>query len=158
MTYCYQYYLSFNENDDKKNQETRFKTVNLSAETLQKLTELKKEVHWLIMAEPFCPDCVAFVPVLEKMRQANPLITLHYVPRHKLEDESLFFTPNLHQLAKDTHSIPSLYDVKKEKMLFSEFPEGLKKKITEIEDMKEAYRQGNYQMEIEKTLLALLLD
>ncbi len=57
------------------------KTFKLSASVKSHLGAIGRPVHILCIAEDWCPDVVLHVPVLQKMADASPNVTVRYIMR-----------------------------------------------------------------------------
>lgn len=158
--YTYQDYLNFNTAEDKARQIQIFDQIHLSTESHLALKTLAPQT-WLILAEPFCPDCLVFVPIIEKMANTNPNITLRYVPRSQIDNDHYFDNAEQHALVKHTHAIPSAFLITHHtQVAYKEFPEELKQEMLispeNYQNLKQAYRQGKYQTMIEKQLIHIM--
>lgn len=61
------------------------KTTRLSPETLEKLEKIDQAQLWLVITEAWCGDAAQIVPVMNKMAEVQPNITLRFI----LRDENL---------------------------------------------------------------------
>ena len=61
------------------------KTTRLTPDTLAALEKITAPQLWLVLTEAWCGDAAQSIPVLEKMAEAQPKITLRYL----LRDENL---------------------------------------------------------------------
>ncbi len=61
------------------------KTTRLSPETLEKLEKIVEPQLWLVITEAWCGDAAQIVPVMNKMAEVQPNITLRFI----LRDENL---------------------------------------------------------------------
>ena len=61
------------------------KTTRLSPETLEKLEKIDHPQTWLVITEAWCGDAAQIVPVMNKMAEVQPNITLRFI----LRDENL---------------------------------------------------------------------
>ena len=77
-------YLNFSEIEDKEKQLKIMSKIKLSDDTVKKIKNISKKIDFLIFAEPYCPDCRAFVPFMEKFSELNPHIRVSYLSRSKL--------------------------------------------------------------------------
>ncbi|VEI47288.1 thiol-disulfide isomerase/thioredoxin [Actinobacillus equuli] len=80
MAHFYEY-LEFSSDEDRENQLEVYVDVKLEAETEEKLKALGVQGDWLVMAEPYCPDCVEIVAYFQRMTKLNPNINVKYVSR-----------------------------------------------------------------------------
>ena len=75
-------YLEFNSEEDRENQLDVYVGVQLSAETEAAIKAISSPSHYLVMAEPFCPDCVEVVAYFQRMAKLN-LIFMSVMSRVK---------------------------------------------------------------------------
>jgi len=61
------------------------KTTRLAPETLEKLAKIDEPQLWLVITEAWCGDAAQIVPVMNKMAEIQPNITLRFI----LRDENL---------------------------------------------------------------------
>jgi len=61
------------------------KTTRLSPETLENLKKIEEPQLWLVITEAWCGDAAQIVPVMNKMAEMQPNITLRFI----LRDENL---------------------------------------------------------------------
>ena len=161
--FTFQDYLNFNQAVDTQKQRQIFDQTTLSQECLQQLKKVTTEQHFLVLAEPFCPDCLIFVPIVEKMAQANPYIKLKYLPRSELDNKAKFDSLKQQKVVKETYNIPSLFKITPQQttVIYKEFPEKLKQEMLanndKFEQMKQDYRLGKYQQLIEQQILQALM-
>lgn len=78
------------------------KTITISEEVAERLSTLKCNIHWLVLTEAWCGDAAQNVPVLAKMAEASPNITLRLL----LRDEHLDIMDNF--LTNGGRAIPKL--------------------------------------------------
>ncbi len=76
------------------------KTTILTEETLEKLALIEKPQIWLVLTEAWCGDAAQVVPVIHKLAEASPNITLRLL----LRDENLALMDAF--LTNGTRSIP----------------------------------------------------
>ena len=79
-------YLEFNSEEDRENQLDVYVGVQLSAETEAAIKAISSPSHYLVMAEPFCPDCVEVVAYFQRMAKLNPNIHVSYVSRKEKKE------------------------------------------------------------------------
>ncbi len=156
--FTYQDYLNFNTVIDAEKQTETFERIQLSYRTLIALEKLKIPHQWIILAEPFCPDCQVFVPIVEKMARNNSLLQIHYIPRFELENTKYFNNVKQQQLIKKTYSIPSAFEVaEKTTLIYQEFPTIVKERMHQSLDnyqmLRYAYREGAFTDVIEEQLI-----
>lgn len=156
-------YLNFNQLEDKQKQLEILNNTSLSEACLQQLKIITTPQKLLVLAEPFCPDCLVFVPIIEKMAEVNPNIKLKYLARTNLDNKDLFDSEEQQQIVKTTYNIPSLFKVlpNQTKVIYKEFPETLKQQMDAnpegFAQLKQNYRQGQYQKLIEQQILQSLI-
>lgn len=160
--FTYQDYLNFNSESDAEKQAIAFEKIQLSYDTLMALEKLSSPQEWIILAEPFCPDCQVFVPIVEKMARYNPLLKLRYVPRYGLGDRKFFDNTEQQRIIQETHSIPSAFLVNDTTtVIYQEFPTLVKEKMAQYPEnyqmLRYAYREGGFTDLIEKQLIDFLL-
>lgn len=78
------------------------KTITLSAELVDRVSQIQEPVIWLVISEGWCGDAAQILPILHKMAQQNSSITLQIVLRDENESLMDLF------LTKGTRSIPKL--------------------------------------------------
>lgn len=78
------------------------KTVKLNEEMLAAIHTIQEEWIWLVMAEAWCGDVPANLPVIAKMAETSPNITLHIL----LRDENAVIMDQM--LTNGGRSIPKL--------------------------------------------------
>lgn len=62
------------------------KTIEITAEYTEQLSQLKGNYIWLVVAEGWCGDAAQIVPVIHKMAMQTPAIELKMVFRDENED------------------------------------------------------------------------
>ena len=67
--------------DNRQNMDETDANYKLSGEATARLAIVGRPVHILCIAEDWCPDVVRHVPVLQKMADASPNVTVRYVMR-----------------------------------------------------------------------------
>ena len=147
-------YLDYSDDLDKEKQLKIMDKIVLDEETKAKIKAVNKKISFLIFAEPYCPDCRAFVPFMEKFSALNPFIHVTYLSRK----DNLELLASLSKEAR----IPSMfaYVDNKAKLVYLELPNFLWTRIKNGEDQSELtynYRTGVYNKEVEKELLEIVL-
>lgn len=66
---------------NRENMDETDKTFELPASVTSHLGAVGRPVHVLCIAEDWCPDVVRHVPVLQKMADASPNVTVRYLMR-----------------------------------------------------------------------------
>ena len=78
------------------------KTIKITTEFTQKLSQLKADYIWLVISEGWCGDAAQVIPVIHKMAEVSSKIDLKIVFRDENEDLMNLFLTN------GTKSIPKL--------------------------------------------------
>lgn len=86
------------------------KTLKIPKIYLDRLQALKRPLLWLVLTESWCGDASPALPVMQKMAQANPLISLRIV----LRDEHPVLMD--HFLTHGAMSIPKLIQLEPESL------------------------------------------
>ncbi|MDB0040545.1 thioredoxin family protein [Algibacter sp.] len=69
------------------------KTIKVSEETRQKISEFNQKMTWLIITESWCGDAAHVIPAINKMAELNPNIDVKLVLRDEnLELMDMFLT------------------------------------------------------------------
>lgn len=162
-TFNYADYLQFNTPEDGEKQQAWFEKITLSPKTLDALKTIQTPQNYLCLAEPFCPDCVVFVPILQKMAEHCEHIHVRYLPRFLIKEMAYFDSADQQKIVEETHNIPSVFALNGEKtnVIYREWPIALQEKLAENpanrEQLSQAYRAGDYQALIEEQLLHAIL-
>ncbi len=156
-------YLNFNTPVDAEKQQAWFEKITLSHQTLAALDTIQTPQNYLCLAEPFCPDCVVFVPILQKMAEHCKHIHVRYLPRFLIKELAYFDNAKQQKVVEETYNIPSVFALNGEKtnVIYREWPMALQEKLaanpTAREQISHAYRAGEYQKLIEEQLLRAIL-
>ena len=147
-------YLNYSDETDKAKQLKIMDKIMLSEETEEKIKSISKKIAFLIFAEPYCPDCRAFVPFMEKFAELNPMVHVTYLSRK----DNLELLASLSEEAR----IPSMFSYVQGKghLVYLELPNFVWERIKNGEDSSELrynYRTGVYNKELEKELLNIVL-
>jgi thiol-disulfide isomerase/thioredoxin len=134
----------------------RYEKTGLSEVTKAKLKGLAAPRKVVAFSEGYCPDCVAVLPYMERMKEENQ--NIDYTVKHRTGNEEALVE------AAGESRIPLLlsFDENGEPLsVFLEFPEKLKDEMRHaaIEDKKELvvkFRAGAYNDMIEEALVDLL--
>ncbi len=94
-------YVNYTKLGDKRMSRWE-KTFKISEEVRQKLKSLDKELVLLVLTESWCGDAAASLPIMNKIAEASPNITLKIV----LRDESLDLMDTF--LTNGARSIPKV--------------------------------------------------
>lgn len=161
MAHFYEY-LEFNSDEDRENQLEVYVDVKLEAKTEEKLKGLSIQGEWLVMAEPYCPDCVEIVAYFQRMAKLNPNIKVKYVSRKDNKERKHFDSDEQQKAVISAQKIPSIFDISNNKteLVLCEFPHFLKQKIDEepekFNELKAEFRMGNFGKQVETELLEIL--
>ncbi len=161
MAHFYEY-LEFNSDEDRENQLEVYVGVKLSPETEEKIKGLNVQGDWLVMAEPYCPDCVEVVAYFQRMAKLNPNINVKYVARKDNKEPKHFDSNEQQQAVISTQKIPSIFDIRngKTELKLCEFPAFLKARMeanpNEFDELKADFRMGKFGKEVEAELLQIL--
>lgn len=90
----YEGYLNSDLLEYKLKQERIFEKLQLKAENIKKIQNIKNTVNVVIFAEIYCPDCRAVVPFLEKFSRINENITINIFPREGNREYISFHSQN----------------------------------------------------------------
>ena len=92
------------------------KTIKVSKETQQKISEFNQKMTWLIITESWCGDAAHVIPALNKMAELNPNIDVKLVLRDEnLELMDMFLTkggraiPKVIMIDDETGAVLSTY-------------------------------------------------
>lgn len=161
MAHFYEY-LEFNSDEDRENQLEVYVEIKLEPETEQKIQGLGMQGDWLVMAEPFCPDCVEVVAHFQRITKLNPNINVRYVARKDNKERKHFDSDEQQQAVIAAQKIPSIFNIKdgKTELVLCEFPQFLKDKMAadpeKFDELKADFRMGKFAKEVEKELLEIL--
>jgi hypothetical protein len=133
-------------------------TIEFNDELMDKIENINKKINILICAELWCPDCMINVPVVERMRQINPNISLSIVGREGNEEFFKRFSET------ESVRIPTfvLYDSNFNELgCFVEHPKKLRSIIEKgsqpnIIVAKRKYRKGEYAQETLQDILDII--
>lgn len=161
MAHFYEY-LEFSNDEDRENQLEVYREVQLQAETEAKIQAPNVQGEWLVMAEPFCPDCVEIVAYFQRITKLNPNISVKYVSRKDNKERKHFDSDEQQQAVITAQRIPSIFDIRggKTELVLCEFPQFLKAKMDanpeQFDELKAAFRKGDFGREVEAELLEIL--
>lgn len=163
MAHFYEY-LEFNTDEDRENQLDVYVNVQLSPETEARLKALDVQGEYLVMAEPFCPDCVEVVAYFQKMAKLNPNLNVRYVSRKEKKERKHYDSEAQQQVVMQAEKIPSIFRLHNGEttLVLSEFPASIQQQMAANPEQKEAirneFRQGNLGKQVETDLLAILTN
>jgi len=84
------------------------KTIEITAENIQKLQNLQKDYLWLVITEGWCGDAAQLVPIFHKMAEVSDKVELRVVLRDDNEDLMNLFLTN------GSKSVPKLIVIDKD--------------------------------------------
>lgn len=157
-------YLEFNSDEDREHQLEVYVDVQLTPETEQKIQALGVQGDYLVMAEPFCPDCVEIVAYFQRITKLNPNINVRYVSRKDNKERKHFDSDEQQQAVISAQKIPSIFRLKegKTELVLREFPAFLKAKMdanpAEFDQLLADFRMGKFGKEVEKALAEILTE
>lgn len=161
MAHFYEY-LEFNSDEDRENQLEVYVDVKLSPATEEKIKGMNVQGDWLVMAEPYCPDCVEVVAYFQRITKLNPNIKVKYVSRKENKERKHFDSDEQQQAVIAAEKIPSIFDIRdgKTELKLCEFPAFLKAKMEanpeQLDKLKADFRMGKLGKEVEAELLKIL--
>ena len=120
MAHFYEY-LEFSSDEDRENQLDVYVGIELSPETEAKIKAMNVSGDWLVMAEPYCPDCVEVVAYFQRITKLNPNINVKYVSRKDNKERKHFDSDEQQQAVIAAQKIPSIFDIRNGK---TRFPNG----------------------------------
>ena len=107
MAHFYEY-LEFSSDEDRENQ----LDVYVGIETEAKIKAMNVSGDWLVMAEPYCPDCVEVVAYFQRITKLNPNINVKYVSRKDNKERKHFDSDEQQQAVIAAQKIPSICDIR----------------------------------------------
>lgn len=161
MAHFYEY-LEFSSDEDRENQLDVYVGIKLSPETESKIKALNIKGDWLVMAEPYCPDCVEIVAYFQRITKLNPNIKVKYVSRKDNKERKHFDSDEQQQAVIAAQKIPSIFDIHngKTELVLNEFPAFLKAKMEanpeQFDELKADFRMGKFGKEVEAELVEIL--
>lgn len=138
-------------------QNIAYENTSLSQITKNNIHNLNETIHAAVFSEGFCPDCIVTIPFIERLKEENPNLKVHFFPRSGFEDF-------LNEAVGDTR-IPTIITFDSSmtpKGAYVEMPKELVAKMPSLSlDERKAlvadYRAGKYNELIEKNLLDIIL-
>ena len=132
-------YLEFNSEEDRENQLDVYVGVQLSAETEAAIKAISSPSNYLVMAEPFCPDCVEVVAYFQRMAK---LIHVSYVSRKEKKERKHYDSEAQQQVVMAEEKIPSIFRLNGEEttLVLSEFPASIQAKMANEPEQRETIR------------------
>lgn len=149
-------YLNKSSEEEKERLVKNLDKIKLSKEAEEEVKEIKDIVNVVVFSEGYCPDCVATLPFVEKLKEANDKIKVFYYGMKGNEELLLEYT--------GTSRIPTVMTFTENmepKGAYVEVPAELNEKMARLSQDKKKelvteYRQGKYNNLIEKELLRIL--
>lgn len=138
-------------------QNKAYDKTQLSEDTKSSIKNLNETIHVAVFSEGFCPDCIVTIPFLERLKEENDKLKVHFFPRSGFEDF-------LNDAVGDTR-IPTVITFDSSmtpKGAYVEMPKELVAKMhnlsmEERKSLIDEYRAGKYNDLIEKNLLDIIL-
>ena len=138
-------------------QNKAYDKTQLSEDTKSNIKNLNETIHVAVFSEGFCPDCIVTIPFLERLKEENDKLKVHFFPRSGFEDF-------LNDAVGDTR-IPTVITFDSSmtpKGAYVEMPKELVDKMhslsmEERKSLIDEYRAGKYNDLIEKNLLDIIL-
>lgn len=138
-------------------QNKAYDKTQLSEDTKSNIKNLNETIHVAVFSEGFCPDCIVTIPFLERLKEENDKLKVHFFPRSGFEDF-------LNEAVGDTR-IPTVITFDSSmtpKGAYVEMPKELIDKMhnlsmEERKSLIDEYRAGKYNDLIEKNLLDIIL-
>ncbi|ANF68293.1 thiol-disulfide isomerase [[Haemophilus] ducreyi] len=161
MPHFYEY-LEFNRDEDREHQLYVYVGVQLEADTIAKIKALKTASEWLIMAEPYCPDCVEVVAYFQRISQLNPAINVKYVAHKDNTQRHYFDSDRQQQAVIAVEKIPAIFNISsaETELVLAEFPAFLKAEMAEhpmqFDALKADFRMGKFGKQLEAELVEIL--
>lgn len=154
--------MNFEQYLDKNNESQReallnaFERTELSKDTVDFVKSIKETVNIVIYSEGYCPDCVATLPFIKRMKDINDNINV-----------SIFGLSGNEQLLEEytgTSRIPTVMFFKENmepKGVYIEIPKALLEKMVGMPSDRQKeliadYRAGKYNDLIEEELVGIL--
>lgn len=149
-------YLNKNSEEERERLVKNIDKIKLSKEALEEVKEIKATVNVVVFSEGYCPDCIATLPFVEKLKEANDKIKVLYYGMKGNEGLLKEYT--------GTSRIPTVMTFTENmepKGAYVEVPAELSEKMARLSQDKQKelvteYRQGKYNNLIEKELLSIL--
>lgn len=149
-------YLNKNSAEEREKLVSNLNKIQLSKTAEEEIKSIKGPVNVVVYSEGYCPDCIATLPFLEKMKEVNDNIKVFYYGMKGNE--------GLLQEYTGTARIPTVMSFTENmepKGAYVEIPAELSEKLAKLPQEKQRelvieYRQGKYNDLIEKELLELV--
>lgn len=149
-------YLNKNSAEESERLVKNLDKIKLSKEAEEEVKGIKDTVNVVVFSEGYCPDCIATLPFIEKLKEANDKIKVFYYGMKGNEQLLEEYT--------GTSRIPTVMTFTENmepKGAYVEVPAELSEKMARLSKDKQKelvteYRQGMYNNLIEKELLRIL--
>jgi thiol-disulfide isomerase/thioredoxin len=150
-------YLNENSAEESERLVKNLDKIKLSKEAEEEVKGIKDTVNVVVFSEGYCPDCIATLPFIEKLKEANDKIKVFYYGMKGNEQLLEEYT--------GTSRIPTVMTFTENmepKGAYVEVPAELSEKMARLSKDKQKelvteYRQGMYNNLIEKELLKILI-
>ena len=138
-------------------QNNAYESTTLSETAKNNIKNLNDTIHVAVFSEGFCPDCIVTIPFIQKLKEENPKLDVHFFPRTGYESF-------LNEAVGDSR-IPTVITFDNSmnpKGAYVEMPKELSSKmislsLDERKSLVADYRSGKYNDLIEKNLLDIIL-
>jgi thiol-disulfide isomerase/thioredoxin len=149
-------YLNKNSKEERERLENNLDRIKLSKEVYEAAKEIKENVNVVVFSEGYCPDCIATLPFIKRLSEANAKIKVFYYGMKGNEKLLEEYT--------GTSRIPTIMTFTENmepKGAYIEVPSELSEKMAKLSNDKQKelvteYRQGRYNDLIEKELIGIL--
>ncbi|MDR3164833.1 MAG: thioredoxin family protein [Synergistaceae bacterium] len=141
--------------------ESRMRSCNISERFIEGVKKINRPLVLLMIGMTYCPDCTAAYPFTETASRVNPYVTARYIPRNGTPGAREFIESRAGRT-----NIPAIFVLRPDgKVLDGAYIE-TPSKVTglivnalsdeERDSVRENFRKGIYDEEIENDLLSLL--
>lgn len=150
-------YLEKQQEKYGDDQNKAYENTSLSETTKKSIQNLNDTIHVAVFSEGFCPDCIVTIPFIQKLKEENSKLDVHFFPRTGYENF-------LNEAVGDSR-IPTVITFDSSmnpKGAYVEMPKELSAKMLSLsmderKSLVADYRSGKYNDLIEKNLLNILL-
>lgn len=138
-------------------QNETYNNTSLSSKTKAYIHNLNETIHVAVFSEGFCPDCIITLPFIQRLKEENSNLKVHFFSRTGFEDF-------LNEAVGDCR-IPTVISFDSSmcpKGVYVEMPKELVSKMSilsmdERKSLVADYRAGKHNDLIEKNLLDIIL-
>jgi thiol-disulfide isomerase/thioredoxin len=149
-------YLNKGSKEESERLVNNLNNIKLSKEVYEAAKEIKENVNVVVFSEGYCPDCIATLPFIKRLSEANGKIKVFYY--------GLKGNEKLLEEYTGTSRIPTIMTFNENmepKGAYIEVPAELSEKMARLSTDKQKefvseYRQGKYNDLIEKELIGIL--